>query len=72
MYEAPGSMTASQKQKEERRDKQENGEEEMKRGKFKCGEEGDGEKKEEQTQRQLPSSPLGLLSLAGRENVHMC
>lgn len=72
MYDAPGSMPASQKQKEERRDKQENGEEEIKRGKFKGGEDGDGEKREEQTQTQLPSPPLGLLSLAGRGNTHMC
>lgn len=59
MHEAPGSMPAPQNEKEERRDEQENGEKEMTRGKeFKGGEEGDGEKKEEQTQRQLPSPPL--------------
>ena len=39
----------------------------MKRGKeFKGGEEGDEEKKEERTERQLPPQPLGLLALAGR------
>lgn len=72
MYDAPDSMPASQEQKEERRDKQENGKKEMKRGKFKGGEDGDGEKKEEQTQTQLPSPPLGLLSLAGKGDVHVC